>query len=338
MRLLYYDAPEFRDHNTGPGHPERAARLDAIAAGIQASHLAEQIVKIKPPAVDLQVILKAHTARHLDRVLAAAGKCVRFDGDTATSAGSVQAALLAAGAVVDATLRVLREPNTTAFCAIRPPGHHAERDQAMGFCLFNNVAIAAYAALNNGCERVLIFDPDVHHGNGTQHIFETDPRVFYISIHQYPFYPGTGSSDEVGLGEGKGFTANFPLPAGCGDADYAAICQDGVATIVENYQPDLIIFSAGFDAHEDDPLGGMRLSSHGFVELYRPILRAAREGNIPYLFALEGGYSLSALQATVPLVMANAILDEHPANPTNLDNTSMQPLIKSVLAQLNYRF
>lgn len=334
MKLLYYDCPDCRRHNAGPGHPECPERLAAVTTGIRQAPWQAEVEWREASPIDTSLLLLAHTPGHVERVLAADGLAVSFDGDTQTSAGSVQAALKAAGAVVDATTAVLADPGTTAFCAIRPPGHHAERNRAMGFCLFNNVAVAAHAALKSGLKRVLVFDPDVHHGNGTEEIFAADPRVFYVSIHQWPFYPGSGAAEDVGHGSGKGFTANFPLPAGCGDAEYIAIAQRGIATIVENYEPELILFSAGFDAHELDPLGGMEVTTLGFAHLYAPVIKAAVEGKIPFLFALEGGYSLPALQSSVPAVLDLTMREawQTPSTPPN----RVDRLVERVLGRLRY--
>jgi acetoin utilization deacetylase AcuC-like enzyme len=193
------------------------------------------------------------------------------------------------------------------FACVRPPGHHAERDRAMGFCLFNNVAIAAaYARRRFGVERVLILDWDVHHGNGTQHMFERDPGVLYASTHQYPFYPGTGAADEVGEGEGEGYTLNIPLPAGCGDPEYLDAFDSVIEPVVEQYAPQLVLVSAGFDPHARDPLGGMRVTEPGFAAMMRTLLRLSRHSAQGRCIAvLEGGYDLSAVRDS-----ARAVLNE----------------------------
>jgi len=217
-----------------------------------------------------------------------------LDPDTFTSPDSYGAALLAAGAAVQAMAHAL-DTGETAFALVRPPGHHAERGQAMGFCLFNNVAVAAAAALARGLERVAVVDIDVHHGNGTQHIFYTDPRVLYVSTHQYPFYPGTGAKEEIGSGAGAGFTFNLPLPAGSTDADYAR-AYDSVATRLREFDAQLLLVSAGFDAHADDPLASMYVSVDGYAAIVKKILDAS---NAPAAFVTEGGYDLHALDACV---------------------------------------
>jgi acetoin utilization deacetylase AcuC-like enzyme len=216
-------------------------------------------------------------------------------GDTYASPASYDVASLAAGSVTGAIDAVLGGEVRAAFCAIRPPGHHAERDQAMGFCLFNNAAVGArYAQRRRGVGRVAILDWDVHHGNGTQHLFEDDPSVLYISLHQYPFYPGTGAAAERGRGEGEGLTVNIPLPAGTGEDEYRSAFVERVVPALREYAPGLLIISAGFDAHRDDPLADMRLTDTSYREL--TLLVA---GIAPLVSVLEGGYNLAALSVSV---------------------------------------
>lgn len=213
------------------------------------------------------------------------------EGDTHAVRESFEAALLAAGAVNTAIDAVLQSKVGAAFCAVRPPGHHAERDRAMGFCLFNNVAIGArYAQRMHRIERVAILDWDVHHGNGTQHIFEADPTVFYISLHQYPFYPGTGAREERGVGEGEGFTLNIPLPAGTGEARYLEAFRNEIVPALQDFKPELLIISAGFDAHRDDPLANMMLTESSYGKMTEQVM-----GIAPIVSVLEGGYNLDAL-------------------------------------------
>jgi acetoin utilization deacetylase AcuC-like enzyme len=237
-----------------------------------------------------------HTAGHVDRLAAAAGRHARLDPDTSTGPRSHAAALAAAGAVVDAVERVLDGALERAFCAVRPPGHHARPDHAMGFCLLNNVAIGAAAALARGLKRVAVVDFDVHHGNGTQEAFWRDPRVLFVSSHQFPYYPGTGDLDEVGEGDGRGFTVNLPMPAGLGDGDYRRAYREIVEPIGRAFDPELVLVSAGFDAHRDDPLGGMALSGAGFAELADACLgvaSGAARGRV--VAVLEGGYDLRGI-------------------------------------------
>jgi acetoin utilization deacetylase AcuC-like enzyme len=241
-------------------------------------------------------------------VAAAAGRRLRFDVDTATGPGSYAAAIRAAGAVVDAVERVLAGAIDRAFCNVRPPGHHATADRVMGFCLFNNVAVGAAAALARGLTRVAVIDFDVHHGNGTQEAFWTDPRVLYVSSHRFPFYPGTGALDEVGEGDGRGFTVNLPMPAGLTDAEYSRVYRAIVEPIGRAFDPELVLVSAGFDAHEDDPLGGMGLSAAGFADLMDVCLSigsGAAGGRV--VAALEGGYDLGGLAEAAAAVVGRML-------------------------------
>ena len=314
MHVTFYSDPRFERHSAGYGHPERPERLEAIESGLEAAGLFDALEEGECPVAAPEDLERVHAGDYVRQLLESRGRPTIFDGDTRTNEYSIDAAERAAGAVIEATKRAVGNPQETAFCAVRPPGHHAEANRAMGFCLFNNIAVAAaYAVAALEVERVFIFDPDVHHGNGTQHIFEARDDVMYCSIHQFPFYPGTGDVDEVGRGDGKGFTANLPLPGGCGDAEYAYLGSQFVAPLAEEYDPELLLISAGFDAHRDDPLGGMRLSAEGFLHTLAPLCRWATEKGVPYLFALEGGYALSALQETVPSLIRTLVDDSWPA-------------------------
>src|SRR5262245_14910941 len=252
VRVAFYDDPLFRQHDPGRGHPERAERLEAVAAAAKA--IQKRLVFLTPREATREELLRVHTANHVDNIASTDGRVVRLDPDTQTGPRSYRAALMAAGAVVDAVERVLRGDVDRAYCCVRPPGHHAEADRAMGFCLYNNVAVAAAHAVARGVTRVMITDFDVHHGNGTQHIFERDPRVLYLSSHAFPFYPGTGALGEVGEGPGRGFTVNLPMPAGCGDAEYARVYREFVEPIGRAFDPELLLVSAGFDPGEGDPI------------------------------------------------------------------------------------
>jgi len=235
---------------------------------------------------------RVHVPEYLDELQASAGRAVMLDPDTYTSPESIEIAALAAGAAVQAAEHALdaREP---AFALVRPPGHHAERDRAMGFCFYNNVAVAAAHAVARGLGRVAVVDIDVHHGNGTQWMFYDDPRVLYMSTHQYPFYPGTGAADEIGTGAGAGFTVNVPLEMGATDADYALVYSRAIAPILRQFAPALVLVSAGYDAHERDPLASMRVTTAGYASIVRQLTRAA--ANPPIAFVTEGGYDLGAL-------------------------------------------
>ncbi len=297
---LIYD-PRYLQHDTGPGHVERPERISAIAHGLQRKRLWERLVHLQPGFADPAVVELVHPAAYIEGIMEACrGGALQLDADTVISPASYEVALLAVGGVLAACDAVMAGEVRNAFCAVRPPGHHAERSQAMGFCLFNNVAIAArYLQRNHGIERVLIFDWDVHHGNGTQHIFEDDPSVFYISIHQHPLYPGTGRAAERGVGAGRGRTLNIPLPAGSGDAEYRAaveIAEEEIAT----FAPEVVLVSAGFDAHRLDPLAGMELSEAGFRWMMNRMLNIADLFSHNRLVAvLEGGYDLGALASSV---------------------------------------
>lgn len=385
----WYSHPTCLDHDPGPGHQERPQRLAAVIAAIEGGDLAARVHQCEPRPAPREALLRVHDASYVDMILALRGASRRLDADTVVSPGSVDAALHAAGAALHATGAVLGGHARSAVCTVRPPGHHAERARAMGFCLFNNVAVAAAAALagavpmrfpgaaavsepdgdlaagteagagrsrfaatapaaggapgttavpqsaSDGApnrhtgplpppaeaatargaaplQRVLIFDPDVHHGNGTQHIFYTSAAVHYISIHQYPFYPGTGAARERGAGAGAGYTLNVPLPAGCGDGEYLAATERLVLPEIRTFAPQLVIFSAGFDAHRRDPLGMMRVTTAGFVAMYRLLLDELDRNRTPHLFVLEGGYSLPALADGVTAVLTE-LADRYPA-------------------------
>ena len=295
-----YD-PLYLQHETGQ-HPENPSRLTSITRRLEGSELYAELVKIKPRPARREDLARVHDPDYVEQVArACAGGTTHLDMDTVISSRSFDAALLSAGAGLTAVDQVMAGECENAFAAVRPPGHHAEQDRAMGFCLFNNVAVAArYAQAVHGLEKIFIFDWDVHHGNGTQHTFYTDPTVFYSSTHQYPFYPGTGAADETGSGEGLGTTLNFPLRAFSSDEDYLNILDNRLLPHIHRFKPDLIIISAGFDAHRQDPLGQMNLSTECFGEMTGRLREAARElcgGRLISL--LEGGYDLEALADSV---------------------------------------
>ena len=295
-RVGFYDDPVFGEHDAGAGHPERPERLEAVRRGLRDAGLDEDLVRLAPRAAAPEELLRVHTAAHVARIASGAGRHVRFDPDTAAGPRSHAAALAAAGAVVDAVERVLDGSLDRAFCAVRPPGHHATPGRPMGFCLLNNVAIGAAAALARGLKRVAVIDFDVHHGNGTQEAFWRDPRVLFVSSHQFPYYPGTGALDEVGEGDGRGFTVNLPMPAGLGDAEFRRAYRQIVEPIGRTFDPELVLVSAGFDIHRDDPLGGMGVTAAGFAELMDVCLAVAAGAARGRLVAvLEGGYDLDGI-------------------------------------------
>lgn len=296
-RVGFVYSDTYLKHTPPTSHPEQPDRLCALLRHLRDTGVAEQLVMIDPRPAGEEQILAVHTRDHIEFVRSAslAGGGLLDEGDTYASAGSFEAAVLAAGGAIEAVNAVLTNDVESAFCAIRPPGHHAERARAMGFCLFNNVAIAArHAQRHHGVERVAILDWDVHHGNGTQHIFEDDPTVLYISLHQYPFYPGTGSREEQGTGKGKGFTLNIPLPAGTDEDRYRAAFVDEIVPALRDFSPGLVIISAGFDAHKDDPLANMKLTEESYAMMTRLV-----RGCAPLVSVLEGGYDWGALARSV---------------------------------------
>ena len=292
--MLLISSPRFQEHTTPPGHPERPERavvFDEVAKAFREN--GGRVVEPRPAT--REELLRVHDAEYVASIEAVDGRAAMLDADTFTSPESVEIARLAAGAAVQAMEHAL-DSGETAFALVRPPGHHAERDKAMGFCLFNNVAVAAAAALARGLQRVAVVDIDVHHGNGTQWMFYDSPRVFYMSTHQFPFYPGTGAADEVGTGSGRGYTLNNPLPAGARDADYELVYED-IAEALERYVPQLLLISAGYDAHFEDPLASMRVSTDGFAMIIGRLRQAAHTVGCPIALVAEGGYDLEALRS-----------------------------------------
>ena len=296
MSLVIVTSDRFADHITPPGHPERVERAETMQ-GVTSNWAGTGGLVLAPRAATDEDLRRVHTAEHVESIKQAEGRAAMLDADTYMSPESVEVARLAAGAVLTAIDHVMDgSPRSRAFALVRPPGHHAEANRAMGFCLFNSVAVGAAWARTRGLQRVAIVDYDVHHGNGTQWIFYDDPTVLYVSSHQYPFYPGTGSADETGSGAGTGYTLNLPLLAGSTDADYQRAYQDVALPSLRRFNPELMLVSAGFDAHERDPLGGMRMTTDGYATLTSMLLEAADDmcqGRI--VFVTEGGYDTSAL-------------------------------------------
>ena len=297
--MILIASDRFAEHQTPPGHPERperAAVMDAVAAHWRAA--GQEIVA--PRDATKEQLLRVHDASYLQRLSETAGQAVALDPDTYTSPESYEVALMAAGAAVDAVERVMASTHTSAFALVRPPGHHAERGRAMGFCLFNNIAVAAAHARTLGAARVAIVDFDVHHGNGTQHIFERSKDVLYVSTHQYPYYPGTGAANEVGEGDGAGFTVNLPLESGSVDSDYRVVFDEVVLPVLRQFRPGLLLVSAGFDAHERDPLATMRLTSGAFGAMTMALRGVAEEVCLGRMaLVTEGGYDLQALTSSL---------------------------------------
>jgi acetoin utilization deacetylase AcuC-like enzyme len=294
------DDPAFDAHRASEYHPERPERLAAARAGVASAAVATQGVAVRPAT--LEELGRVHSPRYVEALEHLAGHEGLLDSDTYLARGSVTAATRAAGGAVALVEALLDEQLDRGIALLRPPGHHARPGAAMGFCLLNNVAVAAAHALSRGIERVAIVDWDVHHGNGTQEMFFADPRVLYMSLHQWgnAFYPGTGAAEEVGQGPGRGFTVNVPLSEGAQAADYMAAFERVVLPIVDSYGPELLLVSAGFDAHRDDPLAGMRLDAETYGWMTAQLTRAAEKsarGKIA-LF-LEGGYDLPALERSL---------------------------------------
>ena len=296
----------YLDHDTGDTHPESKRRLESIFTLWDETGQGEGFQNITPrEALDDEILL-AHSPEHLSKIVGSSQReYTTFSQDTFASSGSHLAARLAVGGLCTAISLVVSGELKNAFALVRPPGHHAERTRAMGFCLFNNVAVGArYAREILGLKRVLIVDWDVHHGNGTQHCFERDDAVLFFSTHQFPLFPGTGHFTETGLGPGEGMTINVPLRKGYGDAEYADIFRQLLLPPASEFSPDLILVSAGFDTHRSDPLGGMNMTAEGFAVLTRMLMNLAEaccRGRL--VLCLEGGYNLKALAMSVRAVL-----------------------------------
>jgi len=305
MSLVLVSSKRFVDHVTPAGHPERPERAQVLEA-VAATFKEQGGEVVEPRSATDEDLLRVHTQEHVDAIVATRGKATMIDADTFTSPDSDDIARLAAGAVLTGIDRALDGPKgSRSLVLVRPPGHHAEADRAMGFCLYSNVAVGAAYARSRGCARVAIVDYDVHHGNGSQWIFYEDPTVLFVSSHQYPFYPGTGAASEKGRGAGHGFTLNIPLDAGAKDEEIERKYAEQVIPAVRNFQPDLLVISAGFDAHEMDPLGQLRMTTEGFGRLTKMLIDLANdvcEGRV--VLATEGGYDLKALSDSLTAVIA----------------------------------
>ncbi|HYM59420.1 MAG TPA: histone deacetylase [Thermoanaerobaculia bacterium] len=305
QNLTIYTNRVFYRHDTGAGHPETARRLDAALAGVARAGLADQILRdadLHPCTA--RIIAKVHASDYeLELEEACRSGMMLFHSiDNPISSASYAAARAAVATSLIAAEDVWqRGESKRAFVVARPPGHHAERLEAMGFCFFNTIACVAEALLEiEGMDRVFIFDFDVHHGNGTQHLFESRDDVYYASMHRFPFYPGTGAANEVGVGKGRGFTKNIPLEAGAGDARHLRAVEDEIVRIIDDYKPNAILLSSGFDGHRRDPLGGMRVSEQAYGEITKRIVECAgRHCGGRILSLLEGGYDMEGLAASV---------------------------------------
>ena len=313
MSLILIHSARFLDHQPPPGHPERVERGELMQSIASAWGQRGRIVQAPRPATYGE-LHRVHSDAHLAAIDRTAGRAASLDPDTYTSPDSRDVALLAAGAAIGGVEAIVQSRATRVLALVRPPGHHAERDRAMGFCLYNNVAAAAAHALTLGMERIVVMDYDVHHGNGTQWIFYEDPRVLYVSTHQYPFYPGTGAAGDVGRGKGVGFTLNIPLEAGSTDGDYAEVFKALVIPVIDQFRPELMLISAGYDAHERDPLARMRVSTNGYAALTKTLCAAAdRHCHGRVLAVTEGGYDLTALKGCLESTIT--VLDDGPVPP-----------------------
>jgi acetoin utilization deacetylase AcuC-like enzyme len=334
-RIGVIEDPRFQTHLAPDGHPEAPARLLAVGQALAAweQNSPGSLARIEPRFANDEEILAVHTAAHLKTVEAAVAQApTHLDADTFVSAESLNVGRLAAGSCVELATKVAQGELSSGFAALRPPGHHAEADHAMGFCLFNSVAIAARSLQQVlGIEKVLIIDWDVHHGNGSQHSFESDPSVLYMSTHQFPFYPGTGAAGEAGIDRGRGTTVNIPMPPSCGDFEYVGVMQHLFAPIALEFDPDFILVSCGFDAHRADPLGSMEIGAAGFLsmtQIAREVAESACGGRIAYF--LEGGYSALGLAEGTAAVLTGMLA----ADPKPLPADSTRPADGSNLQQI----
>lgn len=297
LKTGYVLHPLYYEHQMGLGHPESPARLQAIEEMLFGNRLYEELIKLEPRPATTEEIAYIHDRNYIQNIAATSGKTVYLDPDTTACPVTYSAALLAAGGLMTCAEAVATGKLDNAFAFVRPPGHHAESDRAMGFCFFNNIAIAArYLQKKHKVGKVLIVDWDLHHGNGTQHSFYDDPSVLFMSTHQYPYYPGSGHFREVGAGKGEGYTINIPFPIRNGDKEYLVTFEKVFRPIAESFHPEIILVSAGFDIYCEDPLGGMLVTAKGFGLLAASLRRLAEElcqGRL--VLTLEGGYNLTGL-------------------------------------------
>ena len=294
MEVAYITDNSYLKHDTGIGHPESKERLIAINRAIEP--LKNKLTEVMPISVSQNILHRIHSLEHIETIREASEYGEAIDSDTVCSSGSYDAALKAVGAGVVAVDGIQAGKFDRAFCAVRPPGHHATPTRAMGFCLFNNIAVTARYAQSQGYKRVMIVDFDVHHGNGTQEAFYEDDTVFYSSSHQAFAYPGTGMESEKGAGKGEGYTANFLVMPDSGDAELLDIYANELPPCVERFKPDIILVSAGYDLHESDPLAQLNVTTEGIRKIVHLILDQA---DVPYIFFLEGGYDVEALGRNV---------------------------------------
>ena len=337
MKAGFVYHPIYLRHDTGQ-HVENARRLEAVISYLEETGLTPQLVPIEPRAASVEELSLVHDKQYISHIYDVGQRGGGWlDPDTVMSADSYEAAVYAAGGAISAAEAVIRGDLSSAFALVRPPGHHAAPRRARGFCLFNNIAIAAkYALTQHNLERLAIIDFDVHHGNGTQESFNDNPQVLYISTHEYPFYPGTGDTDEIGHGAARGTKINIPLPSGCSDHEYLTVFEQIVSPAVRRFQPHLVMVSAGYDAHWADPLAQMQVTITGFAEMVRIIRELAEElchGRI--VICLEGGYHLRALagsvKATFDGLLGNSdIVDPLGQSPNQPVAPDISPLLKTI--------
>ncbi|GIK77020.1 MAG: histone deacetylase [Acidobacteria bacterium] len=325
---LYLRHPTSLAHDTGP-HPENAGRIEAIESALERAGW-PGLERAEPPPAEREWLTRVHSARHVDsiaRLCAAGGGPI--DLDTVTVPASWEAALRAAGAAAEGARSLLAGEHDVAFCGMRPPGHHAESGRAMGFCLLNNAAVgAAHAVAACGAERVLVLDWDVHHGNGTEEIFRERGDVLYVSIHQSPLYPGTGAAAEIGSGAGAGATVNLPVPPGAGGAEFVGLVAHLVVPLAHAFRPDLLVVSAGYDAHAADPLAGCLLDDADYAAMAAHVRELGRGLAAPILVCLEGGYERGALARSV-LATLGALNGDRPA-----PDVGPVPLVSEAVARV----
>ncbi len=337
MEVGYVYDRIYLEHDTGT-HPENSERLVSIMSLLERSGLKEQLVSLSPRMATDGELMTIHSQEHIMQVESSSTRGGAWlDGDTFASRASYKAALYAAGGLLRGVDGVLNGEVNSAFALVRPPGHHATHGRAMGFCLFNNVAIAArYVQQQHGLKRILIVDFDVHHGNGTQDAFYEDPDVLYFSSHLYPYYPGSGDVDETGRGAGKGSTINVPLPGGCGDKEYHQVYEGILVPVARRFRPDMILVSAGYDTHWADQLAMMQLSVQGFADIIKIIKNLADDlCNGRLVFTLEGGYNLEAIaqgvKATFEVLLDKAVTDDPLGEPRHGGRT---PSIEHLMGRI----
>jgi acetoin utilization deacetylase AcuC-like enzyme len=324
---------EYLKHDPGEFHPERPERLK-ILLDLAAELDPERFRLLSPRIASREEVEYCHGSEYLE-LLESTSETNRYalDGDTVTCRDSFGVGLLAVGGFLELLDMIAAGECRNGFALVRPPGHHALRDRAMGFCLFNTVAIGAHhIKRRHGAERILIMDWDVHHGNGTQDAFYQKPWVLYLSTHQYPYYPGTGAIEDVGIGKGEGYTVNIPLPGGCGDQEYLRVFKEIAVPVADRYKPDWILVSAGFDPHQRDPLGGMAVTERGFGIMASVLVDLAEKhagGKIAFL--LEGGYDLKALKGSVAAVLREMAGEQKSRTPPPAGGEKIQPLIHKIL-------